>query len=351
MTKNFTINKLSLFPTPAAPIQAMLQYKYYLDPGFTLINSNVTINADGTLVTPQSIGINTNSIYIIRATNLLCGSYFDEMISFPCTPTCPAGWLLSSDGTYCYTNITTPATPPSGGNSAIAIAKSFQSYSTCGSFIFNLGFNPNGTGTYTQIPSSNSFWVNGPNFCVDNNTTSGPLNRTGIWISTIQDGQTVGFSQCLNISATTTYYIGCGADNSVIINLDGNNIITQDPVAMYAAFPFAGPNAAPFKMWCIYPVVIQAGNHVLEVIGYNTGSGPGDGAAIGIEIYQNTSAQIMAATDYTGLNLIFSTKNVVGQPINIGSGGFGYTCPTGYSLQTCSSPFVCVKQLTTTPNC
>lgn len=346
-TKNFTINKLVLTPTPADPIQAMIQYKYYLDPTFTLVTANVTINTDGTLAIPQTIVVNTSENYIIRATNLLCGDYYDEMIMFPCTPTCPAGYQLSEDGTFCYMNTTVAATPPTGGNAALAVAVTNISYDTCGSYIFSAGYDVNGTGSATQIPTSNPFWVNGSGSCVDATLTDGPMNRGAIWISAVMSNQTVGFAVCITVPDAATVFVSVGADNYSIIDVNGINILTQDPVALFGQFPMAGPNAAPFKVNCIYPVGLQAGTSILQMTGFNV-SGP---AAMFAEVYLNTAAEIAAATSYADLNLLFSTKNTVGQPIDVGSAGSGYSCPAGYSLQTCSSPFVCVKQLTIDPSC
>jgi len=348
MTKTANVNKLtSIFPL-TTPTVVNIVYKPYLNPSFTTAATNITINTDGTLATTVSFPINTNTIYLVQAQDQQCNVIAQEYIQFPCANSCPPGYLLSADESYCYSTMSIPATPPSGGTPATAVAQSFGSYSVCGSYIFSLGFNVNGTGTATQIPISNPFWCNGGTCVNTGDTTDGPMNRSAIWISTVESNQTVGFSVCINIPESQTYYVGCGADNYSIINLDGVNILTQDPVALYAQFPSTGPGQAPFAIWFLYPVVIQAGSHNLEVIGYNT-SGP---AAMAAEVYQNTAAEIEAATSYADLNLIFSTKNMVGQPIQIGSGGFGYTCEPGYSLSTCSSsPVMCVKQITTTPTC
>jgi hypothetical protein len=70
-------------------------------------------------------------------------------------------------------------------------------------------------------------------------------------------------------------------------------------------------------------------------------------AALGAEIYDNTAAEIIAATAYGDLNLVFSTKDYVGQPVQIGSGGIGYTCPSGYSLVLCDGPAYCTQTVNT----
>jgi hypothetical protein len=62
---------------------------------------------------------------------------------------------------------------------------------------------------------------------------------------------------------------------------------------------------------------------------------------LGAEIYNNTAAELIAATSYADLNLIFSTKDYVGQPVQLGTDDLGYTCPSGYSLAACVEPYVC----------
>jgi hypothetical protein len=140
---------------------------------------------------------------------------------------------------------------------------------------------------------------------------------------------------------TKSYYIGLGCDNYSILNLDGNNIITQDPTALGIQYGVGA--GATFKVWHIYPVLLTAGPHVLELIGHNDLSIAGMGA----EIYNNTSAQLQTATSYAGLNLVFSTKDYIGQPVQLGSGGTGYECPSGYALVACEDPYICRQLITT----
>ena len=72
---------------------------------------------------------------------------------------CPPNYTPSIDGTYCYQRIVTPATPPASAD--ITVAVQHLDYSAWGSLIFNPGYALNGTGSFTQIPYTNSFWVNG----------------------------------------------------------------------------------------------------------------------------------------------------------------------------------------------
>ncbi len=256
---------------------------------------------------------------------------------------CPPGYTLSEDNSYCFQINTTAATPPSASENAVA--KSHPFYSMCGSWIFST-FNVNGTGTATQIPLINSFWRNGIGNCTAGTTADGPMNRCALWSVTEFDNQQVGFTVCVTVAVTKTYYMAVGADDWATIRIDGNTILDQDNAAILAQF---GAGHSALSMWSIFPIQIVAGTHVVELIGNN---GPGGGVnpgAIGAEIYDNTPAEIIAATAYGDLNLIFSTKDHVGEAIQIGNGGIGYTCPSGYSLVLCSGPAFCTQTLTTLP--
>jgi len=255
---------------------------------------------------------------------------------------CPATYELAPDESYCFKIEEVAATPPSSGENATA--QTDEAYSTCGSYIYSPGYALDGTGTSIQINTSNPFWVNGTGSCADATPTNGPLNRTGIWSATPLSDQDVGFGICINLPETTTYYVGIGCDNYGVIKVDGTIILQQDPTALGVQYSVGA--AATFKVWHIYPVTFTAGQHYLEIYGHND-SGP---AALGCEIYNATSAEIQAATSYgaLGSKLIFSSKDYVGQPIQFGTGGVGYTCPVGYSIAACDGPIPVCKRILTT---
>lgn len=256
--------------------------------------------------------------------------------------TCPSGYTLSPDQTYCYTYDIVAPTQPTGGTPDTTVAKAFTSYSFCGTLLMNPGYSANGVGTINMHLTT--FWWSNPNA----NTLDGPLNRCGVWASTEANDQDVGFSVCVNLPFSQVYYVGIAGDNYVSIKVDGNLIVQQDPIALANAYcdslsctPCTGgyTDRSSFIFWYIYPVQLTAGPHFIELVGHNVG-GP---AAIGAEIYANTPSEIAAAQSYNDLNLIFSTKDYVGQPIQIGNLGYGYTCPSGYVLDSCSTPYQCRK--------
>lgn len=285
----------------------------------------------------------------VSAVGLDCTTRY-KIIPIESTTCCPDGYTLSPDESYCYIVDEVPATPPSGGTPENSVPKSFDQYSKYGAVIYNPGYDLDGTGTNTRItPLSNTYWAN-PSL----NTTDGALNRTGLWGTTETANQIVGFSYCFDLTESKIYYIGAAADNEVLIRLDGVDIVDMDEDAittyLYTLYSIVDVSyKAPYTFWHIYPVTIPAGPHIIEVIGRN-GSVPGvNPGTIGIEIYDNTAAELQAATSSGDLDIVFTTADIrSGFPLQIGSDGVGYTCPDGYSLDSCNEPYTC-KRLITTP--
>lgn len=340
MVLTLTINKLH-FPNNGTidnPITVSLYYKEYYGSDYTLIGNGYNVDVDGTITDSPlpTISVNTDLKYVLRAVNELCGFDYEQPVII--NPYCPVNYYLSEDETLCELSETVLAIPPTDPENTVAATVS--TYSDCGSYIYDPGYNFDGTGSSTQIPVLNTFWNNGGGVCTPGNTTDGPLNRSGLWATTAVADQDIGFSICVNIPETKTYYIGMGCDNYGILRIDGQTIIEQNEAALDAQYGIGG---APFHVWHIYPVELIAGERVIELIGHNV-SPP---AAMGAEIYDNTAAEIIAATSYAGLNLIFSTKDEIGNPVQLGTNGVGYTCPDGFSLAYCDSPVVCRKVLTT----
>lgn len=308
-----------------------------------------------TITNCYSLTIEDNTFYDVRLTTngISCGPKSTTFQIFRAVGNCcPPGYTLSDDETYCFqTNVTT-ATPPSSPENTVA--KSSIAYGPYGTLIYDPGYNIDGTGTFTQINYSNTFWVNGPGYPTfpGPGTVDGPFNRCGLWAATEADNQTVGFTVCITTPTSGVYYVGIAGDNVPEIVLDGVTIVDMDPAVMGAYLAANGytalgavPTEATFRFWHIYPVSISAGTHVLEMKCLNTFSI----AAMGAEIYNLTSAQIQSATSYVSMGggLVFSTKDFVGQPVQVGTGGVGYTCPSGYSLVLCDGPAYCTQTLTT----
>lgn len=341
MSLNLKVSKLRFTSnlTISQPITVDIFYKLYYAADYTLMQADVPIGVDGTVLASPlpSFNMDPTQKYTLKATNIFCGFEYTQDIML--SPYCPPGYEMAADGSFCFYEEIVSATPPLAGENTVA--KSFNNYSVLGSWIYDPGYNVNGTGSSSQISLANSFWKNGVGDGSPGNTIDGPLNRSGLWATTATADQTIGFSVCLDIPEEKTYYIAMGTDNLGIVKLDGVEIIHQDPVLLGVQYSFDAQ--VTFKAWHIYPVAINVGPRVLELIGYNESSI----AAMGMEIYNNTAAEIAAATSYDDLNVIFSSKDYVGQPVVLGSNNIGYSCPSGFSLRQCASPFDCVRLLTT----
>lgn len=287
-------------------------------------------------------------------------SVFNEEWSAPqykCL-SCPDDYNLSEDGTYCYQSV--EATPVD--TTHVCEGDQIGPYSACGSMIYT-SFNVSGT-SYSRyrIDTSNSFWIgnyddqvtycpyspdtvegidfrglpNGKgsksgdsssmmNILARTDSVKGPLNRCGAWgCGSARDSinKWYGFSRVINVSSSKIYYIGMAADNQYRFKVDGTVIREQ-----------LTNEAENFRIWHIYPVDLKEGQHIIEMEGLNSGSY----VSFGAEIYDNTAAEIANAESYDDLNLIFSTKDIVGQQFDIGN----YTCPSGYTLYTGTDPYTC----------
>lgn len=341
MSLTLTIQRLR-FPNNGSisnPITVALYIKQFYDLNFVLIASGVNVDVDGTILDSPlpTTTVDPTEKYVIKAVNELCGFEYEQNLII--NAYCPVGYELAPDDTYCFLIEETEATPPTSPENTVAATDT--NYSDCGSYIYDVGYNPDGTGVANQITTLNNFWKNGSGTCApDGNTNDGPLNRAGLWATTCMSDQDVGFAICIDIPEEKTYFIGFGVDNYGILKVDGVTVIQQDPTALDLQYGIVG---AAFHAWHIYPIVIPAGQHIIEVIGHNDLCP----AAFGCEIYDNTEAEIIAATSYGDLNLVFSTKDYVGTPVQLGSDGIGYSCPADYSLAYCESPIVCRRLLTT----
>jgi hypothetical protein len=162
----------------------------------------------------------------------------------------------------------------------------------------------------------------------------GPLNRCGVYSclgysggdrQPAGNGTTVVITRCITVPTSGTYYLGAGGDNICTVAIDGT---TVTPLVLSSA-----GNGDNYVVWCFIPITLTAGQHTITITGANGGTY----ASMGAEIYNNTLAQIEAASSYSDLNLIFSTKDLIGEPLS----NTQYACPAGYTmLNACSGDTV-----------
>lgn len=251
---------------------------------------------------------------------------------------CPTGYQLSEDGSFCYKYNTQPATFL--GDTLPICRSPWTTYGTEGTLIYNPGYTLEGNGTYEQIDVNNTFWRN-----TTTTVNNGPLNRVGVWTcnSYAPINEWVGFSVKVNVLDSKMYYIGMAGDNQIRFSVNGQVILQQDALNLDPIFPAWGQEAA-FRYWHVYPVTLTAGENVITVEGYNLGS-PG---SFGVEIYDNTPAELKVATSEADLKYVFSSKDMVGKYFQTGGSTTGYGCPSGYFLDASTQPYSC-RQLVKEP--
>jgi hypothetical protein len=239
---------------------------------------------------------------------------------------CSSGFTLSSDSTYCYRIDYRDVLDSIRSNFSGQLCEAVHpAYGDDGTLIYDSTVQSNGTGGHpTAINPTNTFWRN---FTYDD--INGPLNRTGVWPCNDNSGAAStawqGFTVFLNIPANKTYYIGLSADNYVRLTINGT-------------VKFQTSGQYTFSNWHIIPVRLLAGVNSLTLEGWNAG-GP---ASFGAEVYDNTAAEIAAATGYNNLHLIFSTNDVKGRSFVPGA-NYVQSCPEGYDLDTTGEIARCTR--------
>lgn len=192
-----------------------------------------------------------------------------------------------------------------------ANAVSASAYSATGALVYDSGFQTNGVGTVTLIDITNGFWRNIPA-----NTTDGAMNRNAIWNNaSIPLLEWIGTDINVYMPEAGTVYIGVGSDNLARFWVNGVLTLSMDVNAMKTsldaqlpAYSYVTAGQIPFYWWHIFPINLPAGYSSIMVQNENTGAS----GALGVEVYNNTAAQIEAATSYAGLNILFRSANLVG---------------------------------------
>ena len=224
---------------------------------------------------------------------------------------------------------TTAATPPV--SPLTAYARSYFEYSITGSKVYQSGWGVGGTGTLQTILTTAGIWRN-------TTTTNGPLNRTALWANPSGGIETpidtwIGFTYCTPNIAGGNYYIGIGADNDFRLEIDGTVILNTVGGGL--------TEIDKFRSWHIYPISLTEGSHIIGLFGYNKSGSSPNPAGFGSEIYNNTFAELSSATSTSSLDIVFSSKNFIGQTIPVvknNSGVYsnlGYVCPDGYEYAQC----------------
>lgn len=253
-------------------------------------------------------------------------------------PVCPEGCIISGDSTYCYHAYEHYPQPPVSSDFDSVCSRGNAVYSSLGSYIYSYGhYNTNGT--YIDTPAgiySNPFWVNSLG-----NSTDGPMNRCAVWRCGADTPvlKWVGFTTRFRVPATHHYYIGIGGDNQVEITVDGTTIVSQDQNAISSQSGIWGGSIdRTFKIWHIFEVPLDSGWRTIELKGWNNDDG--QVAGFGAEIYDNTASQIMNATSYDSLKVVFTTRDFRNQHFSSGTYTNWY-CDPGFTLDSTDGVYMC----------
>jgi hypothetical protein len=364
---------------------------------WNLISDNVQVNPDGTLITPVTVDYSsaecTEGITIEAAPS--CGvAFYPEDINITTTTTtttsttttttipslppdcaviigvngtvqgtapttttttttssttttttcaCDTGYTAKPDGSGCVKEETCSGcltTIHSGYCFAPSVLS--NNYAIYGTKLYNAGYTTQLVGAYTLL-STVPEWLN------TSGTLTGPFNRRGIWVDTdcdgVKDPLTAGshieITIPIIISEPKTVYIGIGGDNTFKVVL--NNEVGSTTIVSVTSTSPAGGNTNPptenFRYWHLFPVNLLAGTNYLNF------SAVGDGStndAFAAAIYDNTSAELSAATDDSQLNILFDTADLVGTSLDIA------TCSSGWFLDTSggAGSYTCKRVLT-----
>jgi hypothetical protein len=199
----------------------------------------------------------------------------------------------------------------------------------------------NNDGTYGPASITNSLWGQGTG-------GSGRLNNAGVWATTggtaTPYNEWLGYSYCLNLVSGGTYFIGVAGDDYTRIKINGTLIYDSGLYNFTNTTAAYSPYSIAFVNFNVFPYTFTSGLNIIEVENLNLG-GP---AAFVAEIYSGSVSTLSGYTSYSQLSAdtLFSTFNFIGQDIPLSSSAAttntGYTCPSGYSLFTCSGSPYCI---------
>jgi hypothetical protein len=291
---------------------------------------------------------------------------------------CPSGYTPTIDSDACILTITAAT---SGGSYFYTATTGSQNNSYCvlGAIFYedvtNLSFPITNSGTTGTVSTENGTLLTNTQFLIDNSgrilniqvggtgcfpsppnptplqnqlwgqafpapplgTYWGRLNNAGVWVGTPPNpiNEWLGFSYCLDIPSGGTYFIGFAADNEIELRINNNLIFETSPII--GVNPCLAQGLI-INTWSILPYTFSSGLNIIEMKGLNYGSD----AAFAFEIYSGSVSTLSGYTNTTQLSAdtIFSTLDLIGQEVPLSTSG--YSCPSGYTLYTCSGSPYCV---------
>lgn len=142
-----------------------------------------------------------------------------------------------------------------------------------------------------------------------------------------------GFTHCVTINTTKTYYVAVASNNSYRFFMNGNLVVE---------FNVGDGDEPTLNTVSIFPITLPAGTHVFRVDMLNY---TGDGG-YGFDIYDCTLAQLQGLTSTGELDLysVFSAYSRIGTFFDVSTApNDGYSCPAGYVYSNCNDEPQCIK--------
>jgi hypothetical protein len=142
-----------------------------------------------------------------------------------------------------------------------------------------------------------------------------------------------GFTHCVTINSTKTYYVVVSSNNSYRFFMNGNLVVE---------FNVGDGDEPTLNTVSIFPITLPAGTHVfgVDMLNYT-----GDGG-YGFDIYDCTLAQLQGLTTTGELDLysVFSAYSRIGTFFDVSTApNDGYSCPEGYIYSNCNGEPQCIK--------
>jgi hypothetical protein len=177
--------------------------------------------------------------------------------------------------------------------------------------------------------------------------SSGRMNNAGIKSTPRILNEFIGFTSCVDINTAGTYYVGVGADDEFKVSLNGDLIFSANTVTLRN--PYTTYSLAIQHFW-VLELDLKSGKNIFQLEYLDVGSN----ANLTCEIYSGTSIQQLSGfTTEAQLSAVtlFTTADEVNELFDL-AGTSGFTCPTGFVLDTCSgTTSTCVKIEKADKNC
>ena len=317
--------------------------------GRSRIGSITSINDDCLDVVTSEKDCGCKEGYVITQSTVV-----ENFPNVSTVPTCPDGYYLDQATQLCKR--VQYSVPDVVKQTYLLVATSNSAFGFLNPVLYDEGWNSRGWGgngsfnngiTRLTLP----WW----RFAISP-ANQGRINTIAVKLSSgVALNTWLSFTTTLCVAEEKVYYFAIAADNAFRVKLDGNIILdptlsalsdTPGVDSQWRTNVFGSPGAAnadriAYAILHIYPLRLTAGNHILQIEYVDYGALQ----MVAAEIYDNTYAQIVAATSIGDLNVFWTTDNQTQVESIISS-----TCPPGYTLSADANCVLsCVQTLLEPP--